>query len=397
MARIVHLSSAHPRFDTRIFVKQCRSLASHGHEVSLVVADGEGDGCRDGIRIVDVGRPSGRRERMLRSTWRVGRAALSLDADVYQLHDPELIPVGLRLALAGHKVVFDAHEDVPSQLLDKPYLSPRSARLLSRAYLALESGALRRFDGVLAATPLIRDRLGAHNALTVDVNNFPRTEEFMGPSGTAAAGDAATARDSFCYVGSISAIRGVRELVQACALLRSPARLALAGSFAEAGLEAEVRRHPGWRRVDTLGHLDRGGVAGVMAGAFAGLVTLLPTASYRESLPVKMFEYMAAGIPVIASDFPLWRGIVEGSRCGLCVDPRDPAAIAAAIDHLAAHPQLAHEMGANGRRAVLDRYNWETEENKLIAFYADLLPPHSCRKKTFRKSGLSTHRVRSID
>lgn len=374
-------------------MKQCRSLASHGHEVSLVVADGQGDGCRDGIRIIDIGRPAGRRERMLRSTWRVGQAALSLDADVYQLHDPELIPVGLRLALAGHKVVFDAHEDVPSQLLDKPYLSPRSARLLSCAYRALESGALRRFDGVLAATPLIRDRLGTLNALTVDVNNYPRTEEFIGPAATTAA----TARDSFCYVGSISAIRGVRELVQACALLRSPARLALAGSFAEAGLEAEVRRHAGWRRVDALGHLDRGCVAGVMAGAFAGLVTLLPTASYRESLPVKMFEYMAAGIPVIASDFPLWRDIVEGSRCGLCVDPRNPAAIAAAIDHLAAHPQLAQDMGANGRRAVLERYNWENEESKLIAFYADLLPPRSCRKKTFRKNGLPTHRIRSID
>lgn len=393
MARIVHLSSAHPRFDTRIFVKQCRSLASHGHELTLVVADGLGDACRDGVRIVDVGPPSGRRERMLRTTGRVGRAALALGADVYQLHDPELIPVGLRLAVAGRKVVFDAHEDVPSQLLDKPYLSPRSARLLSRAYAALERSALRRFDGVLAATPLIRDRLAAHNPLTVDVNNYPRAEEFMGvqQAGTA------QPRDSFCYVGSISAIRGIRELVAACALLRTPARLSLAGSFAEAELEAEVRGQPGWRRVDALGHLDRGGVAGVMERAFAGLVTLLPTASYREALPVKMFEYMAAGIPVIASDFPLWRDIVEGSGCGLCVDPRDPQAIAAAIDHLASHPRQARDMGANGRRAVLERYNWENEEDKLIAFYADLLAPHPCRKNLFRKGGLATHSIRSID
>lgn len=388
MARIVHLSSAHPRFDTRIFVKQCRSLASHGHEVALVVADGLGDACRDGVRIVDVGRPSGRRERMLLATRRVGRAARRLDAEVYHLHDPELIPVGLRLALCGRKVVFDAHEDVPNQLLDKPYLAPRAARLLSRAYAMLEGSALRRFGGVLAATPTIRDRLAGHNALVVDVNNYPRAEEFMGPAPTA------EARDSFCYVGSISAIRGVRELVQACALLRTPARLALAGSFAEAELEAEVRRHPGWRRVDALGHLDRGGIAGVMGRAFAGLVTLLPTASYRDALPVKMFEYMAAGIPVIASDFPLWREIVEGSRCGLCVDPRDPAAIAAAIDHLASHPRQARDMGANGRRAVLARYNWENEEAKLIAFYADLLSSDPRPKKRFRKSDLSAHPIR---
>ena len=378
-------------------MKQCRSLASHGHELALVVADGLGDACRDGIRIVDVGRPSGRRERMLRSTWRVGRAALALEADVYHLHDPELIPVGLRLAFGGRKVVFDAHEDVPSQLLDKPYLSPRSARLMSRAFVQLERAALGRFDGVLAATPLIRDRLSSHNPLTVDVNNYPRAEEFPAPAGSAATRAATETRDSFCYVGSISAIRGVRELVQACALLRTPARLALAGSFAEPELEAEVQRLPGWRRVDALGHLDRGGVAGVMARAFVGLVTLHPTASYREALPVKMFEYMAAGIPVIASDFPLWRDIVEGSRCGLCVDPRDPAAIAAAIDHLASHPQQARKMGANGRCAVLDRYNWENEADKLIAFYADLLAPRPYRKWLFGKPGLPAHPIRSID
>ncbi|MCC2972437.1 glycosyltransferase [Massilia sp. IC2-476] len=394
MARIAHLSSAHPRFDTRIFVKQCRSLASHGHEVALVVADGLGEARCDGIRIVDVGRPSGRRERMLRTTGRVCRAALALDADVYQLHDPELIPVGLRLALAGRRVVFDAHEDVPSQLLDKPYLSPRSARVVSRAYAALERLALRRFDGVLAATPLIRERLAAFNPLTVDINNFPRAEEFtQAPDKAADAG----VRNSFCYVGSISAIRGVRELVAACALLRTPARLALAGGFAETELETQVRRLPGWNRVDALGHLDRSGVAGVMERAFAGLVTLLPTASYREALPVKMFEYMAAGIPVIASDFPLWREIVEGSRCGLCVDPHDPAAIAAAIDHLASHPGLAREMGANGRRAVLEHYNWECEADKLIAFYADLLAPRPTRRRFSGKGAFPARSMGSTD
>jgi glycosyltransferase involved in cell wall biosynthesis len=383
MARIVHLSSAHPRFDTRIFVKQCRSLASHGHEVALVVADGLGADCRDGIRIVDVGRPTGRRARMLHATRRVGRAALELDADVYQLHDPELLPIGVRLRLAGKRVVFDAHEDVPTQLLDKPYLSPRAARLLSRAYSRFERAVLPRFDGMLAATPLIRDRLAAHHPLTVDINNYPRIEEFAAAPG---AGPGSPVRDRFCYVGSISAIRGVRELVRACALLRTPARLALAGNFAEPGLEAEVRAMPGWRRIDPLGHLDRPGVAAVMARAFAGLVTLLPTASYREALPVKMFEYMAAGIPVIASDFPLWREIVEGSGCGLCVDPRDPQAIAAAIDHLATHPRQAREMGANGRRAVLARYNWEREADKLLAFYADLLAPGHSRRKGSSKS-----------
>ena len=120
------------------------------------------------------------------------------------------------------------------------------------------------------------------------------------------------------------------------------------------------------------GHLDRDGIGRLLAASRAGLVTLHPTVNHLDALPVKMFEYMAAGIPVIASDFPLWRGIVDGAGCGLCVDPRDPAAIAAAIDYLAGHPEIARRMGENGRAAVHARYNWRTESTKLIAFYAQL-------------------------
>lgn len=370
MPRIVHLTSAHPRHDTRIFVKQCRTLASHGHEVILVVADGLGYELRDGVRIVDAGAAHGRLDRMLRATRRVAAHALALDADVCQLHDPELLPAGLRLRRAGMRVVFDAHEDVPIQLLDKPYLAPWAARLLARLYARYERHACARLDGLLAATPPIGARLGRCNAWTVEVANYPLPEEFR-PHAHAPDSDW-EARSEVCYVGSISAIRGIREMVQACALLRSASRLALAGSFADPALAREMALQPGWRRVGVLGHLDRAGVSRVMAHAFAGLVTLLPTASYRDALPVKMFEYMAAGIPVIASDFPRWRAIVEASDCGLCVDPRNPAAIAAAIDCLAHDPALARRLGANGRRAVEQTYNWRNEAQKLVKFYADL-------------------------
>ena len=333
-----------------------------------MVADGLGDESVDGVCIVDVGRPSGRIDRILRTTRRVLRLALRLDADVYQLHDPELLPAGLRLKHHGKRVVFDSHEDVPAQLLAKPYLGSVSRRALSGAVRVFEDYACRRFDGLIAATPFIRARLARLHPHTVDINNYPLLQEFDG--GT----DWDRKAQEVCYVGSISAIRGIRELVRACELLHSPARLALAGTFSEPALEREVTHFPGWARVQAHGHLDRTGVQQVMRRAMAGLVTLHPVVNYLDALPVKMFEYMAAGLPVIASRFPLWQEIVEGNQCGVCVDPGNPAAIAAAIDHFCRHPHIARRMGENGRRAVHTRYNWGSEAAKLGAFYDALLP-----------------------
>lgn len=344
-----------------------------------MVADGLGDERVDGIRIVDAGRLPGRLNRILRTTRKVLRAGVQLDADVYQLHDPELIPAGLALKRMGRRVVFDSHEDVPAQLLAKPYLGRLSRRLVSGAYAACERHACARFDGLLAATPFIQARLARLHPRTVDINNYPLLQEFE------AAPDWGAKALEVCYVGGLSEIRGIRELVRACALLDSPARLALAGSFAEPAFERAMTHEPGWARVDAHGHLDRAGVGRVMRRALAGLVTLHPVVNYLDALPVKMFEYMAAGLPVIASRFPLWQDIVEGNDCGVCVDPRDPAAIAAAIDRFCRDPELARRMGENGRRAVRARYNWNSEADKLAAFY-DRLPLRGtapCRANAF--------------
>jgi glycosyltransferase involved in cell wall biosynthesis len=366
MLSVVHLTSAHPRYDSRIFGKQCRTLAAHGHRVSLVVADGLGDEQRHGVRIIDAGAARGRLDRMLSATARVYRKALALRPDIVQLHDPELLPAALLLKRRGCKVIFDAHEDVPRQLLGKPYLSAWQRRLLAAAFARFERTACARLDGVIAATPFIRDKFLAINAATIDINNFPMSEEFEQRMAWA------DKPVQVCYAGGLSAIRGVIELVLACAQLRTAVRVSLAGSFAEPALARRMHAHPGWRRIDALGQLDRAGIGAMMACSRAGLVTLHPTLNHLDALPVKMFEYMAAGIPVIASDFPLWRGIIEGGACGICVNPLDPAAIATAIDYLASHPDIARRMGDNGRAAVQARYNWRSESTKLIDFYEHL-------------------------
>jgi glycosyltransferase involved in cell wall biosynthesis len=364
--RIVHLSSVHSRNDTRIFLKQCRSLALQGYDVTLVVADDKGDEVKDGVKILDVGSVPGRLNRILRTTQRVFEKAVDLDAAVYHLHDPELIPYGLKLRQQEKKVVFDSHEDLPKQLQAKPYLGGLMQRVLPEMVARYERYACRKFNGIIAATPFIREKFLAINRHTVDVNNFPLVGELDAPVPWT------EKYDQVCYVGGLTAIRGVREMVRACELLQTPARLSMGGDFSDSGLEAEVKGYPGWARVDNLGYLDRAEVRETLRRSVAGLVTLHPVINYCDALPVKMFEYMAAGIPVIASDIPLWREIVESARCGLCVDPMDPAAIAGAIDWLLMNPDQACRMGQNGRRAVATRYNWSIEEKKLCSFYAAL-------------------------
>lgn len=365
--KLLHLTSAHSRYDARIFIKQCRSLASRGDTVSLVVGDGKGDEVKDGVGIIDVGQSPGRLSRIFKTTRRVFRKAVQLDADVYHLHDPELIPVGLKLKRMGKRVIFDAHEDVPKQLLGKPYLGPLRLRILAGLFSKYEKYACSKFDGIVAATPYIRDKFLAIHPRTVAINNFPVLGEL----------DAAVPwevkHDEVCYVGGIGAIRGIRETVAALELVQSAVRLNLCGRFTEPALEAEIKANLGWRRVNELGFLDRIGVRDVLGRSIAGLVTLHPIVNYLDALPVKMFEYMAAGIPSISSNFPLWREIVEGNECGLCVDPLDPEAIAKAIDYLITHPDEARRMGENGRRAVLEKYNWSIEEAKLLAFYKQVL------------------------
>jgi glycosyltransferase involved in cell wall biosynthesis len=175
-----------------------------------------------------------------------------------------------------------------------------------------------------------------------------------------------------CYVGGISAIRGIREIVEAIDLAAPGIRLNLAGEFEEKSLRDEIAGLVGWRRVDELGFLAREQVREVLSRSVAGLVTFLPEPNHLESRPNKLFEYMSAGLPVVASDFPLWRAILEGEDCGLCVDPRDPRAIAAAIDRLIGDPEMAARMGENGRRAVREHYNWAAEEKKLLELYRQL-------------------------
>lgn len=360
--KIVHLTNVHPRQDVRIFLKQCCSLSRAGHEVTLIVADGLGNETVEGIRIVDVGRARGGRvARMTLTAARVLRAAVKEAAAVYHFHDPELLSAGIALRLRGHRVIYDAHEDLPRQILAKTYLPRWTRQMISSVAEWIEEGAASFMSGIVAATPLIGRRFAAGQRRVAVICNYPLLQPVC---------PQATRERTVCYQGALTRARGLLTMVQA--MEQVDGQLLLAGRFAEPGLEAQARAQKGWAHVRYLGQLHPQALAQAMSGCRAGLVVLHPERNYVEAIPTKLFEYMAMEMPVIASDFPAWRQWVIDGECGQCVDPQDPTAIARAIQRVFEHPEEAAAMGRNGRRMVEERYNWQTEERALLAFYQEL-------------------------
>ena len=366
--KTIHLTSVHPPFDTRIFYKECRTLAQAGYEVVLVVPHDKND-VVDGVRIRAVPKPKNRQERMTKTVWQIYKAAVAENANIYHFHDPELIPIGIMLKLRGKKAIYDVHEDVPKQILTKYWIPSFLRRTASASSSLFEKIGSKFFDGIVAATPTIADKFPLDK--TAAVQNFPMLNELVTPDAT----PYPNRPNNIVYVGGITALRGIREMVQAVELLPETlnARLCLAGAFSPAELYDEICAMPGWGRVEFLGWQSREQVAALLGRVRAGLVLFHPAPNHCDAQPNKLFEYMSAGVPVIASDFPLWRKIVERAGCGLVADPLDPHAIASAIEWLLTHPDEAEAMGKRGQEAVRKLYNWEHEAKALINFYERLI------------------------
>lgn len=363
--KIFHLTSVHPVTDTRIFYKECKTLAAAGYDVNLIVQHDKDEEV-DGVKIKGVDRPKNRIERMTKTVKQVYERALEVDADVYHFHDPELIFVGLKLKRKGKKVIYDVHEDVPRQILSKGYINPALRGLTGWIIEKIEDFAARRFDYIITATPHIRERFLQLNSRAIDINNYPILEELYIPDC-----NWDNKERTVCYIGGITRERGILQMVQAVEGLDG--KLFLAGNFSSEELRRECLQQKGWDNVVELGFVNRNEVRDILAKSMAGLVVLHPIVNYIDALPVKMFEYMSAGIPVIASHFPLWRDIVEGNNCGICVDPLNVDEIGEAIKWIMDNPEQARKMGENGRKAVEEVYNWEKEGEKLIKIYEELL------------------------
>lgn len=365
--KVCHFTSVHHADDIRIFVKECTSLAEAGYDVTLVAVNTEEKRVNN-VQIVNVtSNPKGRMERMLKTSKLVYQKALSIDADIYHFHDPELLRFGLKLKRKGKIVIYDAHEDVPKQIMGKFWIKKFLRRFISTSFRLFENYITKRLDVVITATPFIKDRFIQVNPNTVDINNFPLLSELVEKS------DWDSKQDEICYTGGITEIRGLEYLVKTMGLLED-VKLNIAGKFSPGNNEFEgrLRANQGWNNVIEHGHVNRVQLREIFQKCKAGMVTFLPLPNHVDAQPNKMFEYMSAGIPVIASNFPLWRDIIEKNECGICVNPEDPEEISKAVKELINDTEKAKIMGENGRKAVIEKYNWDQEKMKLIALYKKL-------------------------
>ena len=366
MIRVCHMTSAHAPEDTRIFHKECVSLANAGYEVYLV-ARGESYE-KNGVYIVGVGEASGGRlQRMTEVAHRVYQKALSLDADIYHFHDPELLPYGLKLKKKGKKVIFDSHENTLDQIQEKPWIPNCIRYPMFHIFDWFQKFICRRLDAVISVSPHICEYFETFHPCVAMITNYPDYKESkVSPR---------IGRNKLCFAGGISAQWNHEPIIRALETMPD-VQYVLMGSGNESYIN-QLSALPGWSQVDYKGKVPHEQVTGILAECAIGMSVLSP--SYNSGMKrgtlgnTKIYEQMMAGLPVICTDFELWKEMVHKYECGVCVDPESVDEIAAAIRYLLDNPDEARRMGENGCRAVEEEFNWEAEEKKLLTLYITVL------------------------
>jgi len=378
--KVCIITTVHPVFSTRIFHREAKTLVRAGYDVTLVAQHDKNE-IVDGVKIVALPRPRNRFTRIFGLTWRAFRLAFRQRADIYHFHDPEFLLWGLLLQLVTRKpVIYDVHEYFPESLEDKEWL-PRLLRPPLKVILgAAERLIAGRLAGVVVVNSDLARRFSHKIRPVVVLPNYPprafAQPDLPAPLSSTSSGD----RPVLVYVGGLTEDRGITQLIRVLAQVRATlpnVQLRLVGRFVSRGYERSVRSLIASlelsEAVELIGPVPHREVPRYLKTADVGV--FLPLSSSRRYAwgePMKYFEYCAAGLPVIMSDFPVKRRLLEEVGNGVVIDPHDVQSIASAIIDLLRDPQRRKEMGQAGQRAFLESYCWEAVEGRLLALYRRL-------------------------
>ena len=364
--KIVHITTVHNPFDNRIFHKECTSMAELGHNVVLVVPYNK-DETVNGVQIRPLPHPKGRLARMIFTARQAYQKALHEDADIYHFHDPELIIYALLLKKRGKKVIYDIHEDYSSSIRQKDYLLRPLRVMLADLFSYLEKAGTNNLPKILAEKNYkIRFPDG------VEILNYPKRELLAIPLNKPTGSSW-----KVIYTGNITRDRGAYEhanivnymddmqvyLVGYCDQELADQLYTIAGKEGNRLYITGLNRFVPFREI-----IDYY----AMGNWTAGLAIFPPTPHYFKKELTKLFEYMSAGIPIICSDFPVWKELIEKTGSGICVNPADKEAIKAGLEYLASNRDEAIKMGLSGRSCVEKYYLWENEALKLQKLYREM-------------------------
>lgn len=364
---IMLVNAVHKPFDTRIFHKEAVSLVEHGRSVTIIIPHTR-DEEKSGIKILAVPLPVKGWEQLIKCPWLIFRKALQQPRhSVFHLHDSELLLIGLLLKLTGRKVIYDAHEDTPLQISYQHWLPGWAKFFYKWFYYFLEKICGWFFNAILVAEPVIEKYYPKRK--TFLLRNFPLFENFKSFNPQPYSN-----RDNIMsYVGLLSEVRGLREMLEGFRMAREKVsvQFKVGGKFAPPSLKEEIfDRYP----AEFLGWVPYADMIALLGQSKLGIIIPHPVERYRTNYPVKLFECMAAGIPVIASRFGDSAKFIQEGNCGVLVDPLNPVEVADAIVWLLQHPAEAEAMGMRGRALIREKYNWELESKTLLEVYARLAP-----------------------
>lgn len=375
--KICILTTGHQALDNRIFYKQALSLRKQYEDITLIVPDERNEYTERGIKIIGVKRASSLYGRFKLGDTIVAKA-IEAKADVYHFHDFELIykVMKIKKALPDCKIIYDVHEHYPDMMRMSKKIPklfrPLATFLVDKSELRIS----RNFDQIITADDAVKERFENHNPRVDVIYNF---SDFT-PQDT----DITEKEYDVIYQGGITLERGVYNIVQAINILKDrfpDIKMIFVGPFRDKEGREAVFKYIEDKNLDAnilfTGNIPHVEVEDYIRKSRIGVVTLLPLPKYFKNIPIKQFEYMSCGIPVVGSDLPPIKRFLTSYNSGIIVDPTKPEEIAKAINILLSDPRLCKEMGDNGIRAVREEYNWGKMEERLLKIYARLEPEQS--------------------
>jgi glycosyltransferase involved in cell wall biosynthesis len=365
--KVVHITTVHHPFDTRIYHKECKALKKAGFDVTLIAPETEGIE-KSKVKIIPLKKFKNRILRMLMTTIRAYKEAKKLKANIYHFHDPELLPIAWLLKTKNNKVIYDIHEDYVTSILQKQYLSKPVRNLLAKIYILVEKIFSRRMELCLAEKYYLEKYPNGKVILNYPIVYLDNMKKKLNNKKSL----------NLLYTGNVTLDRGA--LIHArLPLIDNNITVYYVGKCSKEIADKIYHESAGNSNRIVLKGIDRFVEREEIDDLYkneswlAGLALFPPTDHYMKKELTKFFEYMSNEIPIICSNFPVWSRFIEKYKCGISVDPFDDKQILEAINFLKDNPEEAKKMGENGKKAVLNELNWAKEEEKLIEWYRELL------------------------